>query len=198
MSAVRKIHTCRIFWQVKEWESLTFCDTTLRYGIWQILLSSKALNLYNQKYLEELWTNHKDTSKTDWRKITQQEVTWEYLLPKEDNKRRHQFFRFIFIQFSCDLYWIFPFERCMRKGIVFLSMENFNKDYTIISLLLPLIEFKWFWVERRWKNRTIKFTKRNDFLYVSYEGFPSFTRGCFWCTYNSVYEKREMKISEDP
>jgi hypothetical protein len=115
--------------------------------------------------------NHKDTSKDRLKKITQQEVTWEYSAlgsAREDNKRRHQFFRFIFIQFSCDLYWIFPSQHLsrmfMQKGIVFLSMEYFNKDYTIIFLLFSLIEFKWFWVERRWKNGRLSSRKEMIFF----------------------------------
>lgn len=69
--------------------------------------------------------NHKDTSKDRLKKITQQEVTWEnrsrfmlWDLPKTLTKGDINFSRFIFIQFSCDLYWIlrvFPLDDACEK-----------------------------------------------------------------------------------
>jgi hypothetical protein len=114
--------------------------------------------------------SHKDTSKDRPKKITQQEVTWEYSSSKsakEDDKSDINFFLSFLFNFPVIYIGFFPLkipQRCMQKGIVFLSMKNFNKDYTIIFFLLPLIEFKWFWVERRWKNGRLSSRKEMIFF----------------------------------
>lgn len=137
--------------------------------------------------------NHKDTSNNRQTEITQQEVTWESLLPfassNEHDKRRHQFFSFdsnsflfnfplIYIGFSLPISQhackkVSSFYR--RKISIRITQQfSFNR---LFLLSFALIEFKWFWVKERRKNRTIKFTKEKWFSQHFTWGFPQSFEG---------------------
>lgn len=137
--------------------------------------------------------NHKDTSNNRQTEITQQEVTWESLLPfgssNELDKRRHQFFSFdsnsflfnfplIYIEFSLPIsqHACKKVSSFYRRKISIRITQQFSFDRILFSLLLwlNLNGFGW---KNDGKIGRLSSRKINDFPQHFTWGFPQSFEG---------------------